>query len=276
MKTHHSMSRQAALLVIVFGGVLASRSALADELDALHKIIDEAFQKKEWDLAIATCNKILQMTPRDSDTYYNRGQAYRFKKNFDSAAASYKQALAIDPRFARGHKGLGNLYRDQAKFDLAIPEFDKAIALDPDFSKSYGDRAWALWLKGDYQSAITDYNSAIRLEPTQARYYIGLGWILATCPDAKFRDGLKAWQLAKRGYELEPANGFALDTLAAAYAETKDFKQAVIWSEKALASKGLTNSQKKSFESRLAHYKKGMPFRWDGSSDPIHGGGDDP
>ena len=49
------------------------------------------------------------------------------------------------------------------------------------------------------------------------------------------------------------------DTLAAAYAEMGDFKQAVNWQEKAIAA--CMKKDKAEFESRLQLYKEGKPYR---------------
>ena len=48
-----------------------------------------------------------------------------------------------------------------------------------------------------------------------------LAWLLATAPDARFRDGPRAVEHATRACELSGwRDAAALDTLAAAYAET--------------------------------------------------------
>ena len=63
-----------------------------------------------------------------------------------------------------------------------------------------------------------------------------LAWLLATCPDARVRDGAQAVQLAERAcaltkYGVTPMVG----TLAAAYAEAGRFDDAIAMAEKACA-----------------------------------------
>jgi hypothetical protein len=85
-------------------------------------------------------------------------------------------------------------------------------------------------------------------------------WLRATCPDEKHRDGNQAVADAKQACESSSwKNMRHLDTLAAAYAETGDFIEAVKWQEQAitLASPAL----KSEYEARLALYRDQQPYR---------------
>lgn len=82
---------------------------------------------------------------------------------------------------------------------------------------------------------LADLASAVRFDPGYAAAYNDLAWLLATCPEAKLRDGPKAVANATRACELSAwADAAILDTLAAAHAECGRFDQAVIWSQRAV------------------------------------------
>jgi WD40 repeat protein len=88
-----------------------------------------------------------------------------------------------------------------------------------------------------------------------------LAWQLATSPDSTVRDGPKALALAKKAVTLtDGKDPLILDTLAAAYAETGDFSNAVAKQNDALVllKHELT---KKDYESRLKLYESNMPYR---------------
>jgi tetratricopeptide (TPR) repeat protein len=102
---------------------------------------------------------------------------------------------------------------------------------------------------------------AIRLDPRVGPAYNNLAWIFGTCPNAAFRNGPKAVEYAKQACELTAwKEASFLDTLAAAYAESGNFEEAIKWQEKVI---DLTNDEeaKAGLRTRLALYKEGKPFR---------------
>ena len=88
----------------------------------------------------------------------------------------------------------------------------------------------------------------------------GLAWILATHPDAKWRDGAQAVTLAERCVQATQ-NRFppVMNTLAAAYAEVGRDDDAVRVQVKAIEmAKG---EDKASLQERLKLYQAGKPYR---------------
>ncbi len=115
----------------------------------------------------------------------------------------------------------------------------------------YLDRARQCHDRGDYGRALAEYHELVRLLPTEPEGYNGLAWILATCPDAKFRNGTRAVQYARKAVDLhaksddpdEPDSILSTlgaveyqRTLAAAHAEAGDFAAALTALEVGFAS----------------------------------------
>ena len=65
---------------------------------------------------------------------------------------------------------------------------------------------------------------------------ISLAWIQATCPDASVRNGSQAVALMEKANQLSnDSDAKVLRTLAAAYAETGRFDDAIATAQKAIA-----------------------------------------
>jgi tetratricopeptide (TPR) repeat protein len=194
--------------------------------------------------------------------YSNRGRVWLVKGNNDLAIADFNKAIELMPQYAEAYCYRGAAWMDRGENDLAIVDYNKAIELKPQYGEAYAMRGLTRWAKGDRDLAIADYNKAIELMPQSATVYRALAWHLAVCPESKYRDGVKAVELAKKAVELEDA-AINIDTLAAAYAEAGRFQDAIKTQERAIAKlKEEENTRDLAeYEQHLASYKAGYPRR---------------
>jgi hypothetical protein len=88
-------------------------------------------------------------------------------------------------------------------------------------------------------------------------------WLLATSPEASLRNGEEAVALAARSVSLSSGRDAAsLDALAAAYAESHRFADAVATARRALAVAAPAGSAlSEDIRSRIKLYQTGTPFR---------------
>ena len=88
--------------------------------------------------------------------------------------------------------------------------------------------AIALFHTGKIREAMGQYASALLIQPDFPEALDGLAWILATASNAEFRNAPEAVRMAERACELTGRKDSAkLKTLAAAYAESGNFSQAI-------------------------------------------------
>ena len=252
-------------------------------------------EKGEKDIAIADYSEAIKLDRSNSAAFNNRGNAWRDKQEYDKAIDDYSEAIRLDPKRTSAYDDRGNAWFDQGKYDKAIADYDEAMRLDPDnatrhnergvswgnlknYEKAIADyneairldpkspwpfsnRGWAWHNKREYGKAIADYNEAIRLDPKCAVPFNLRAWLLATCPDAKLRDGQRAVESATRAFELsEWKVADNLGTLAAAYAQAGRFDKAVEWEEKA-TKLYIDPEDKKKGEERMKLYKDKKPYR---------------
>ena len=110
---------------------------------------------------------------------------------------------------------------------------------------------------------MREYEAALNSEPDSILAENNLAWILATSPNASMRNGAKAVQLAERANRLSGSNDpVILHTLAAAYAENRQFPEAVEAAQRGLEladANGIT-SLAESLRSKLALYQAGSAY----------------
>jgi hypothetical protein len=118
------------------------------------------------------------------------------------------------------------------------------------------------WKGGLFADAMEICRQSILLDAKDDWSYNQIAWIKATCPEASLRDGKEAVSAASKACELTEWKNFDwIDTLAAAYAETGDFKRAVQFEEQALRTGIPPESDQKEMRERLSLYKQSRPFR---------------
>ena len=217
--------------------------------------------KNEPDRAMADLNEAIRIEPRNPMAYLDRGLVWMMKKQPDKAMADMDEAIRIAPDEAFAYRNRAGVWLEKKEYARAIADMDEAIRRQPENAGLHTARASLRGQAGRYEEALADLAEATRLEPDNSEALNNRAWILATCPEAKFRDGGRAVASATRACELtgwEEAN--VLDTLAAACAEAGDFEGAVRWQTKANA--GFTDeAEKPRGEARLKLYQEHKPYR---------------
>jgi tetratricopeptide (TPR) repeat protein len=210
--------------------------------------------------AIPYFTQQINENPNHADAYTLRARAWYFKLDNDMALKDVTEALRISPT-GSAYQMRGYLYLLKHHHDKALSDYSEAIRLNPKDVLAYYYRGMTYQGKKDYEKALSDYSEAFRLDPSHALACNQLAWIMATCPNEKHRNGTKAVEYAKKALALNRWKAFALDTLAAAYAEDGQFLNAVECQMQALEDPAYHNAYGKEGLGRLELYKNNKPFR---------------
>jgi tetratricopeptide (TPR) repeat protein len=241
---------------------------------------------------------VLSLTPRRSDAYDDLGLALQRQGKLAEARRCHEEALRLDDKNASAHFNLAWIMLAEGQVEEALRHLEdairlnpihadawlnrgvalmrlgrpaeavqailEAVRLNPASAQAYNNLAVARAAQGDYREAIAAYRQAIELAPAETRPLRNLAHILATCPDARYRDGAAAIQLAETACRLTSNRDTdALDVLAAAYAETGYFDQAVATAQRAAAiatDAGRADLAQK-FLAHAALYQNRQPLR---------------
>jgi WD40 repeat protein len=123
-----------------------------------------------------------------------------------------------------------------------------------------GDRSGIVWVLYGGRVPQAD-EEPLQLDETESTSYNDRAWSLATAPDSRARDGQTAVQLAEKAVAAtQRKDPMILDTLAAAYAETGQFTNAVAVQREAIALLA-TDTEKADYGSRLKLYESNIPYR---------------
>jgi tetratricopeptide (TPR) repeat protein len=234
-----------------------------DNAKAHYNLGTVLLQKGKVDEAMVEFQKALAIQPGYADAHNNLGNVLLQKEQIDEAIAHYERALAIRPDYAEAHFNLGSALLRKGQTDAAVAQFQSALAIRPDYAKAHASLGDILLQKGDTEAAMAHYQKALQISPDAVMALNNLAWILATSSDARLRNGVQAVQYAGRACELTHSSVPAfLGTLAAAYAETGQFNDAVATAQRARdAALALGQKETAANNERLMElYKSGRAF----------------
>jgi tetratricopeptide (TPR) repeat protein len=179
------------------------------------------------------------------------------------AMDQFRRAEEIDPRLPVAHYNMGNALASLEKLDEAVAEYRKALEIQPSYADAH-QRLGLVWYEaGQFCQALPELAEAIRLQPDNASYLGQLAWALATCPEVSVRNGAKAIVLADEAVRFTDGKDVKLlDVLAAAYAESGRFAEAVATVRRALAMVSDRNGpvDADALRARLELYQRGAAY----------------
>jgi tetratricopeptide (TPR) repeat protein len=248
-------------------GIAQYRAALEmqpDSWDAEYNLGTALVAKGNVDEAILHCDRAVAMQPNDPDGQVSLGDALLAKKRIDEAIDHYQKAMAIRPDYFLAYYGLGRALLEKGELDSAIQYCRAALLIRPDDPDCHTVLAVALDQKGETAEAIQNYERAVEISPTSIPALTNLAWLLATSSNEALRDGNKAVKLAGQANQLlGGANPVVLRTLAAGYAETRQFAKAIEAAQAAIQLARLSgdNSLAADVGDQLGFYRLGVPYR---------------
>lgn len=145
----------------------------------------------------------------------------------------------------------------------ATKDFSLAVELDPSNVELQMSLASCHLVEKHWEEALRDLDAAVRLDPGKS---LGLrASIRACCPDARYRNGMKAVGDAAEACNLTGwRSGSDLGALAAPYAECGEFDKAVEFQKKAMkAGTGKDQDWVERSKKRLDLYQSNKPCRLD-------------
>jgi protein O-mannosyl-transferase len=213
--------------------------------------------------AIAHYTRALEIDPGDYQTHNNLGIVLAGLGRTEEAIAQYDRALQIRPDFAAAHYNLGTVLAGAGRKEEAVAHFERALQLRPDMAEVHYRLGALLERMGATEDAARHYEVAVSLMPDHAGVCNNLAWFLATREPKRGGDQVRAVALAQRACKLTGDSiPTILDTMAAAYAGSGRFPEAVAAAQKAqqLAAKAGRGELARQIGERLELYLANRAF----------------
>jgi tetratricopeptide (TPR) repeat protein len=220
-------------------------------------------KKGQVDNAIFHFRKALEIKPDHADAQANLGSALLQKGELDEAIARYDKALEIKPDYALVHYDLGNALVLKGQVDEAVAQYEKALEIKPDSSEVCNNLGIVLFQMGKVDEAIGYYQKALEINPQYVEARGNLAWALATSPQTPVLEAL-AVKLAEQANQMTGgANPKTLRVLAAAYAQTGRYSEAVETAQRGLQLATNQNNAAllEALRTEIGFYENGLPWR---------------
>ena len=221
-------------------------------------------QASYWQNSETLWRRTLACTSRNSGAEQNLGQAIHEKGNVEEAMVHFQNALRIDPSQASVHSALGVALLEMGRADQSLISLRRAIEIDPNDADAHYNFGNTLLQLGRAREAVAQYSRALEINRDDLEAQNNLAWVLATCPAAAGRDGIRAVAIAERANSLTLGKSPVVSaTLAAAYAEAGRFADAVRAAERAyhLALAEGNQSRANSIRAQIELYQAASAFR---------------
>lgn len=214
----------------------------------------------QFEDALKDFTRTVELKPEYANAWFNRGEIHYDLEKYQEAIGDYTHAIELKPDDYEVHIRRGHAHYQLRHFQEALNDYDRAVQLDGASAEALANRGDAHRRLKQWGEAAKDYQAAISLNDSLGQAYRGAAWLMATCPDEKFRNGALAVQAGERAVELNGRQDYlCLDTLAAAYANNNQFEEAK--NTIAEAIQATPAAYRPTLEYRQKLYMQNKPFR---------------
>ena len=266
---------------------------------AYHALTQILIKQNKLDVAEHYGRELLTIRPTSTDSSLYLGYISRAKGDDRKTIKYFSRCIALNPSQSplvyeylaeafenTGHpdkaikvlyKAIENLPKDQTamahiillakenRTEEAIQILRTAVGDFPPEKIEKGNDLFVLLIQLDQiELGLELYRQQLKVKPDSIAILNDLAWIQATCDNEKIRNPKEAVALAEKACILTNyKSARTLDTLAASYASSGDFKRAVIIAQKAVKTANEMGQidQAVKIANKLSLYKKGLPYR---------------
>ncbi len=135
------------------------------EAEVWKKRGNEQLNLRDFEGALNSYEKALEIKPDFHEAWNNRGIALHNLHRLEDEIASYEKALEIKPDFHEAWNNWGGALHNLGRFEDAMASYEKILEIKPDFHKAWNNRGLTLGSLGRLEEAIASYDKALEFKP---------------------------------------------------------------------------------------------------------------
>ena len=151
---------------------------MSEKLDVSQKQINSPIEKQLNDFALSSSKDLDQSSIELIEGWFNLGLKQVSSGEFDKAIASWEKALNINPHLSEAWHNRGSALGRLGKYEEAVESFQKALAIDPNNYQAWSDRAHALYQLKNWSAAADSWSNAIKITPGNHLFWYNRGCAL--------------------------------------------------------------------------------------------------
>lgn len=137
-----------------------------ENIELLRKAADHYYNNDEYEAAIETYNKLVELVPDDADCLTDLGLCYNFSGDTVNAINAFKRSLEIKPADALTLSFLADSYTYIDEYNTAIVTLNKALEINPEETFALDTLGNIYDELGQDIEAERCYRRAIEIDPT--------------------------------------------------------------------------------------------------------------
>jgi tetratricopeptide (TPR) repeat protein len=199
---------------------------------------------------------------KSANALWGAWSAYYDLGHYAIAAYIAEEFIDLDPKQPLPHIYAALSYMGMGMRAEALKAAEDAAAISPRTPEEIQCRGRVRMSRGEYAEALREFDAALLIDPHYSNALLSKSFLLSCCPDANFRNGPKARELASESMDYEPGREIARSFVrAASHAECGDFEKAIEISQASIKELGDNPYLRRQFEKSLALYQKRIPLR---------------
>ncbi|MBO0694601.1 MAG: tetratricopeptide repeat protein, partial [Verrucomicrobia bacterium] len=217
----------------------------------------------------------LAVTTNNDVAENNLGIVFLGQGKLDESISLLQAAVDLRPDNSPAQENLAKALLQKGRTADALIHYRKLLELQPDNIEVHNIVGTVLVQQGRAREGVEEWEKVLAIQPDNGNAMSNLAWIFATSPDDSLRDGAKAVHLAEQAQRISGGRiPILFRTLAAAYAESGRFSEAIAAAQQGIESatnhgnSGLATE----LQGNIALYQERQPLRdpslTNGSSSP--------